>query len=351
MLFVLVITTLLPHLSLAAVNHATSELVSALDSPCLLLELYKEYVDRHQHTRPPNEERLRLKLFSETLKKIVKLREEVSWEVGVTLVSDFTESEQSMLRGYNATALFGEKDEAMQPVVLSSDRLSRPAEFDEWRLNGNIGPIRTQVKDSCWANAAVVPLEAQLSLYTRELKQLSVQELYDCTYPPEYKINGVGGTANEAWRYVHDHQRLGLRSESPETLYKKRHPCEYSHKTNAIAGYEVQRFAFKVRNEDDLMDHLRIFSPIKVSVDSSRSNLLFYLGGLFTVKKGKCGETDHAVVLVGYTTNAYTIRNSWGTLWGNQGYVKWDRNGDLCGMLTNAWYPFLQVEGAEKEET
>jgi len=54
----------------------------------------------------------------------------------------------------------------------------------------------------------------------------------------------------------------------------------------------------------------------------------------------RCGTSlDHAVTLVGYGTEGgqeyYLMRNSWGSSWGENGYMKMGINGDgpgVCGV-------------------
>ena len=59
-----------------------------------------------------------------------------------------------------------------------------------------------------------------------------------------------------------------------------------------------------------------------------------------------CGtELDHAVVAVGYNTENpipyYVIRNSWGTSWGNLGYIDLEIVGGngTCGVQMDISYP------------
>ena len=56
----------------------------------------------------------------------------------------------------------------------------------------------------------------------------------------------------------------------------------------------------------------------------------------------------HAVVVVGYGTDPtlggdyWIVRNSWGTGWGDKGYIKFARNrGNLCELASYAQYPTL----------
>ena len=70
------------------------------------------------------------------------------------------------------------------------------------------------------------------------------------------------------------------------------------------------------------------------------------LQGVFT---GDCStELNHGVAIVGYGTtvdgtNYWTVRNSWGPEWGEQGYIRMQRSiskkEGLCGIAMMASYP------------
>lgn len=63
---------------------------------------------------------------------------------------------------------------------------------------------------------------------------------------------------------------------------------------------------------------------------------------------GECGaEVDHGVVAVGYGTengvDYWLVRNSWGANWGEEGYIKLERNVKTytgkCGITIEPSYP------------
>ena len=74
-----------------------------------------------------------------------------------------------------------------------------------------------------------------------------------------------------------------------------------------------------------------VLKPVSVAIDAS--NWSFYYRGIFN----NCGTTflNHAVLLVGANATFWRIKNSWGTGWGESGYIRLN-SGNTCGVCAYA---------------
>lgn len=78
-----------------------------------------------------------------------------------------------------------------------------------------------------------------------------------------------------------------------------------------------------------LKDRISI-QPVAIAVNAGCNSFYQYSSGVYDTG---CGTAlDHAVVLVGYSDSYYILRNSWGTSWGDGGYMKIAINGDGYGV-------------------
>jgi C1A family cysteine protease len=87
--------------------------------------------------------------------------------------------------------------------------------------------------------------------------------------------------------------------------------------------------------------------PVAVAIEADENAFQFYSSGVLTKP---CGTNlDHGVLLVGYGTEGgldyYKVKNSWGTTWGQEGYVLLGRgatyngNQGQCGIQMDPSYP------------
>lgn len=94
------------------------------------------------------------------------------------------------------------------------------------------------------------------------------------------------------------------------------------------------------RNENALAKAVADHGPVAVAVDAT--NIQHYRGGVFN---GPCSRpANHQVIVVGYSTDHWLIKNSWGTRWGERGYMRLARNhNNLCQVANEAAYPCMYL--------
>jgi C1A family cysteine protease len=77
----------------------------------------------------------------------------------------------------------------------------------------------------------------------------------------------------------------------------------------------------------DALEKALTQGPVAVAVDAS--NWSSYRSGVFS----NCGTgLNHGVLAVGYNSEHYLVKNSWGTSWGEAGFIKLAK-GNTCGIL------------------
>ena len=86
------------------------------------------------------------------------------------------------------------------------------------------------------------------------------------------------------------------------------------------------------------------YGPVSINVDAMAQLWQPYVTGIVS---GCCNvATDHAVLIVGYGTESgvdyWIIKNSWGTGWGENGFIRLKRGDNECGLLTQPVLPTVK---------
>ena len=175
---------------------------------------------------------------------------------------------------------------------------------------------------------------------TGTLISLAEQELVDCD------TKGVdqgceGGLMDDAFKFII--KNGGLTTEAQYPYKGADGTCNAKAAANhaaTITGYEDVP-----ANNEQALKNAVANQPVSVAIDASGSDFQFYKSGVFT---GSCGtELDHGVTAVGYGvsdgTKYWLVKNSWGTEWGEEGYIRMQRDvaaaEGLCGIAMQASYP------------
>ncbi|XP_022652943.1 cathepsin L1-like [Varroa destructor] len=319
----------------------------ALVSVCVA---YSHHLDNHWaafkkvHKKKYNlkEEESRRAIFENNVKRINdhNLHYDlglISYRLGLNKFADMTNEEFRQHKGlqYNATATVRHGT----PQNLESVKL--PAEVD-WRTKGYVTAVKNQGQcGSCWAFSATGALEGQHFAKTGKLVSLSEQQLVDCS--GMYGNQGCnGGIMDQAFQYVR--ATGGLDTEESYSYTAKDGECRFNQN---FIGTTLRNYVdVTYQDEKALEKAVATVGPVSVSIDASQASFSFYTSGIYDEPDCSSESLDHGVLVVGYGSedgkDFWIVKNSWGSDWGEQGYIRMSRNKEnQCGIATQASYPVV----------
>ncbi|GBP17814.1 Cathepsin O [Eumeta japonica] len=217
--------------------------------------------------------------------------------------------------------------------VVRRKRASLPLYVD-WRLNNTVGPIKNQgLCGACWAYSTVGVIETMAGILTGKMQSLSVQEVIDCA-----RLGNAGCLGGDIcllldWLLI---TKSPLINENNYPIRAMDGVC--SLKKN-VTGVTVTSFTCDdfVGAEDKILEAIANHGPVAVAVNALTWQN--YLGGVIQYHcSGKLEELNHAVELVGYDLSGdvpyYIAKNSWGTEFGNEGYLNLAIGMNVCGLAS-----------------
>merc|ERR1712195_80099 len=247
----------------------------------------------------PEEEAHRLIAFKDNVETIYRHNAQQAptqgWTMGINEYSDMSSDEFSSMQGFRA----GDKP---QGELVHLNETDVPSTVD-WTTKGAVNPIKNQGQcGSCWAFGTVASVEGINAIKNKKLVSLSEQQLVNC----DVDGGDLGG---------------------------KGKVCDKS----KLTGDLLKITGFKdVKGETQLAAAVAQ-QPVAVGIDGK--SIQHYKSGIFT---GSCtGQIDHAVTVVGYGAGYWKVRNSWGTSFGEAGYIRITRGSDACSIANMASYPTM----------
>ncbi|XP_037439741.1 senescence-specific cysteine protease SAG39-like [Triticum dicoccoides] len=251
--------------------------------------------------------------------------------------ADITEDEfRATHTGYKPVAVTN-KDRSTGFRYANASLDDLPASVD-WRTNGAVTPIKDQGQcGCCWAFSTVASMEGIVKLSTGKLVSLSEQELVDCDGTDK---GCEGGLMDNAFEFVVKNGGLATEADYPYTGAEGS-TCDSSTAAATITGHED----VPANDEASLLKAVAA-QPVSLAVDGGDNLFRFYKGGVLS---GACGtQLDHGIAAVGYGvsgdgTKFWVMKNSWGAGWGEDGFIRMERDvadeQGLCGLAMQPSYP------------
>ncbi|CAF0720178.1 unnamed protein product [Adineta steineri] len=231
----------------------------------------------------------------------------------------------------------------VRQVLVSNSTASLPDSVD-WRNKNVVEAVKDQgVCSSCWAFSAAGAIESAYAIKTGTLLSLSEQQLIDCS-GGDGEYGCTGGFTDDAFVYVIN--AGGIETESSYSYKAADQTCMLN--ATSIAVKVCDFVGLPSGDEVALQQAVATVGPISVMIDASHSSFYFYKSGVYN--EPACTQTmyhlDHVVLLIGYGTDGdddyWLVKNSWGTSWGEEGYMRTTRNqNNQCGIATMANYPII----------
>jgi cathepsin L len=289
------------------------------------------------------EETLRRATWEDNLQKVQQhnLKADLgvhTYYLGMNKFADLTVAEFSkMMNGYNAT--LGGPARLGRKMFKSDPNFQAPDSVD-WRTKGYVTAIKDQGQcGSCWAFSSTGSLEGQHFKATGQLVSLSEQNLVDCS-TKQGNQGCNGGLMDQAFEYIKENN--GIDTETSYPYEARDNTCRF--KAADVGATDTGFTDIKSKDESALQDAVASVGPISVAIDASHASFQLYKSGIYN--EVFCSQTrlDHGVLAVGYGTDSgkdyWLVKNSWGTGWGDSGYIKMTRNKrNQCGIATAASYP------------
>jgi C1A family cysteine protease len=264
----------------------------------------------------------RLSVFEENMKIITKLNADNNGaSYGVGPFADLTSEEfNAQYTGWVPTSM--KIEEVTYNVTLADDV--------DWRSKNAITPIKNQGScGSCWAFSATESIESEAFLSGKySLEVLAPQQIVSC----DKKSSGCnGGDPATAFTYI---KANGMEKEADYPYTAKDGSCKFN---SAKVAVKISGQKTVSGGESGMLTALQ---GRPLSVCHQTGGWQHYSGGVMTSCSSGGG---HCTQMVGYASSGdyWIVKNSWGTSWGNSGYLYLKKGSDLCGISKHCLYPTI----------
>jgi hypothetical protein len=267
-----------------------------------------------------------------------------------TGLSKLTEADKAKIKA-QYKGFYGNAFSTLMKNTLKSTDVSTIKKYDLRQVQG-VTPIRNQQEcGSCWAFSAIASYESSYALKNKKMIDAAEQDLVNCIDGTSCKNGGFPIVAFV--EMVESGKKLLKETQAP--YLNQEGNCQ-----NVQGTYEASNFGIVDNIYIDPMAMMPTVNEKKEAVYNhgavscgvvAATAFVDYKGGVFQDQGFGNTPPNHAVNIIGWDDNkgAWLVRNSWGTTWGENGYmwIKYNTNG--IGRLA-AWIDAKLLPEEKKEE-
>ncbi|XP_025206075.1 cathepsin O-like [Melanaphis sacchari] len=273
----------------------------------------------------------RFKQFKESLKTIQLLRQSCNGctNYGITEFSDLSPDE--FTKTYlNSITLRTPQTETFSMARSKRSITTTALSNIDWRDKGVVTPVRNQKNcGACWAISVIELIESVYAIKTGSLQTFSVQEMLDCS--GGINQGCTGGSTVFLLLWLVENNISVFKEENYPTVYKDQ-MCTLDKTIDK--GVKVKSFlTLNLMDREDLLLSYLSKSPVSVALNALPWQ--FYVGGVLSQCDNSMTSLNHAAEIVGYKLGEnpyYILKNSWGTNFGNDGYIYVAIGNNECGI-------------------
>jgi len=182
---------------------------------------------------------------------------------------------------------------------------------------------------SCWAFSATEQIESDSMRTLGTSYVLSPEQITQCD---QTSLGCNGGWSEHAYNYVSRAGGIETDANYPYTSYLG--VTGTCHSDSSLFVISVSDYT-TIADESSMASYVQTTGPLSVCLDAESWNS--YTGGIMKV----CGDNvDHCVQAVGVDASTvggyWIVRNSWGTDWGEEGFIRLSYGSNTCDITNDA---------------